>query len=112
MTFIQVEIAETFEIEHEITLNNTAEFKKQLDIFLRSSGKNFILDLNKATYINNSALSIIVKSAIDAINNNKELVIAGMKHPISEIFELVQFNAFIKLFTTREEAIEYFRNKK
>lgn len=112
MAIIQGENAETFEVEQEITLYNTVDFQKQLEIFLRNSGKNLILDLNKAKYVNNSALSIIVKSAIDAIKENRELVIAGMQPPISEIFELVQFNKFIKLFTTREEAIDYFKSKK
>ncbi|MER2105761.1 MAG: STAS domain-containing protein [Solibacillus sp.] len=111
MTFSQLAIADTFEIEHEITIKNMVIFQKNMDKFLLQSKKFMILNLQKVKYLNNSALKIIASAAITAKKNDKELVIVGIRPPIDEIFEIVKFSNFMELFATYDEAIAYFARK-
>ncbi|USB31747.1 STAS domain-containing protein [Paenibacillus sp. YPG26] len=111
MTYIHPDVPGILEIEHEITIKNTDEFRERMEKFLLESGSSLILDLDKVMYLNSSALGIIAHSAMSAKQHNKELVIAGIKPPINEIFEIVKFNAFMELFATRQEALEYFNHQ-
>lgn len=108
MKFIQLEIADTFEIAYEITMKNINDFQCKMDEFLVKSRNCMILDLDKVMYLNNSALGIIAHAVMRAKQAGKELVISGVKPPISEIFDIVNFSTFTKLFLTREEAVDYF----
>ena len=109
MIFTHLEIADIFEVEHEITMNNTEDFKENIEMFLMNSSECMILDLERALYLNNSALRIIACSAMAAKNNNKELVIVGIKPPLNEIFEIVKITNYMRIFKTRKEAIDYFK---
>lgn len=111
MTFVRLEVVDIFEVEQEITIKNNYNFQYNMEKFLLESGINMILDLDKLMYLNNSALGIIAHTAMMAKKNNKELVIAGIKQPISEIFEIVKFASFTQIFATRKEAIDYFTGK-
>ena len=79
MKFIQLDKADTFEIACEITMKNTTYFQCKMDEFLMKSTKNMILDMDKVMYLNNAALGIIAQAALRARQNDKELVISGVK---------------------------------
>lgn len=109
MTFIKEDIADIFIVDYDITFKRVNDFQYHMEKFILQSEKYLILDLMKVMYLNNSALGIIAHTSLKAKEYNKELVIAGNNAPLNEIFEIVNFNIFTQLFTTRKEAIEYFQ---
>lgn len=96
------------EIQREITIKNVYQFKETMVKFLENSGHQLILDLNDVTYLNSSALGIIAETAINANKDHKELIVAGVKPPIDEIFEIVKFRLFMKLFPNLQKALDYY----
>lgn len=108
MRLIKKNLLSILQVDKEITIKNADEFKENMEVFLDEAEKFLILDLTKVSYLNSAALGIIAHAAMNAKKSNKELVIAGVNPPISEIFEIVKFSTFMELFQTVEEAEEYY----
>lgn len=111
MLFVQKKFVDILLIEEEITIKNSDDFKENMMRFLKEGKNQLILDLDSVLYLNSSALGIIAQTAMDAKKRNKELVISGIKPPISEIFDIVKFDTFMHLFPTLEEAEYYYEHK-
>ena len=111
MSFSQADIVDIFKIEHEITFKNMEAFQYNMDRFLVKSRKFLILDLHQVMYLNNAAIGIIAHAAMKAQKIGKELVVTGVISPLSEIFEIIRFNDFMRLFADYDQAIEYFQAK-
>ncbi|MFC0476352.1 STAS domain-containing protein [Robertmurraya beringensis] len=73
--------------------------------------ESVILSLKGVGYINSAGLGVIADAVMQARKQGKELVVANIQGPISEIFEIVKFGSFIHLFATEEEATHFLRNK-
>lgn len=108
MEFIQKDSVDILKIKDEITIKNADEFKRSMENFLADSKDNLVLDLEEVSYLNSSALGVIAQTAMNAKKQDKELVVSGVKPPINEIFEVVKFGAFMKLFSSQEEAEAYY----
>ncbi|WP_042357686.1 STAS domain-containing protein [Bacillus rubiinfantis] len=108
MRVIEKDQVDIFQVFQELTIKNTRDFREKMNRFLVESRKCLILDLQHVSYINSSALEIIAQAAIEARQNNQELVVAGIKPPIGEIFEIVKFAKVTRLFATLEEAVDYY----
>ncbi|MDZ5474112.1 STAS domain-containing protein [Bacillus sp. 31A1R] len=112
MLIIEMDSMDILQVNQEITIKNVEQFKVNLESLLESTQKRYlILDLEKVTYLNSSALGCIADTAMKAKKVNKELVVAGIKPPIDEIFHIVKFEFFMELFKSKEEAVEYFSSK-
>lgn len=109
MTYIDCNIANIFLVDSEITNKNAYVFQYNMEKFLFQSKKYMILDLSNVQYLNNSAIKIIVISAMNAKKVNKELVIAGNNPSVNEIFSSVKFKVYMKLFPSSVEALKYFQ---
>lgn len=96
------------EWNENITLKNVELFRQEMNKLLNYNAKQLMLDLVETSYINSAGLGIIAESVIQARRNNKELVIANIQPSIHEIFSIVKFSTFIKLFESKEEAIQHF----
>ncbi|OCA81956.1 STAS domain-containing protein [Pseudobacillus wudalianchiensis] len=96
------------DIKSEITIKNSDLFRTTMQRLLNHPSLHLILNLEHVTYLNSSALGIIADIAIKAKEAEKELVITGIQSPMNEIFEVVKFDTFMKIFSTAEEAIDYF----
>ncbi|WP_051556328.1 STAS domain-containing protein [Alkalihalobacterium bogoriense] len=111
MIVIQKEKANIVHVKKEITIKNTEKFRQLVEGVVTDVKPYIIIDLSNVVYLNSSALGIIAHAAMNAKKNDKELVIAGIQPPISEIFEIVKFDTFMSLFQTLEEAEQYFESK-
>ncbi len=100
---------QVLEWKENITLKNIELFRQDMNNLLNQDSQNLILNLAETTYINSAGLGIIAESVVQAKRNNKELVISNMEDSIKEIFSIVKFSSFMKLFEVEEEAIEYFQ---
>ncbi|RKQ16777.1 anti-sigma factor antagonist [Lysinibacillus endophyticus] len=102
-------VIQVLEWKENITLKNIELFRQEMNNLLNQDSQNLILNLAETTYINSAGLGIIAESVVQAKRNNKELVISNMEDSIKEIFSIVKFSSFMKLFEIEKEAIEYFQ---
>lgn len=93
----------------DLTLQNIETFKDHMKKLIQSEGHQLILNLKEVNYINSSALGIIADSVLEARKHHKEIVIVEIQPVVIEIFTIVKFSTFIKLFDTQEEAFQYFK---
>jgi anti-sigma B factor antagonist len=100
---------EILEWDEDITLKNAEKFRKTMNEFISGKSEYMILNMNKVKYVNSAGLGVIADSVMTARKEQKELVIAELQESVEEIFKIVKFASFIKLFMTEKEAIDYFR---
>lgn len=108
MELIQKDSVDILKIKDDITIKNAEEFRKGMENFLTEANSNLVLDLEEVSYLNSSALGVIAQSVINAKKQDKELVVSGIKSPIHELFEVVKFETFMKLFSSQSEAEAYY----
>lgn len=94
----------------DITLKNVEQFRQELNNFLNIDKEKLILDLSNTSYINSAGLGVIADSVMQARRNNKELVVANLQQSVKEIFSIVKFASFMKLFDSEQQAIEFFQS--
>jgi anti-sigma B factor antagonist len=105
------ETIHVFAWNEDITLNNTEQFRKAMAELIEWPADYLILNMEQVKYINSAGLGIIADSVMTARKRQKELVIAGVQGSLQEIFHIVKFSAFIKLFETEKEAMHYFHGE-
>ncbi len=89
-------------------LNNVESFRQALEKLLDKQADQLIVNMEGVKYINSAGLGVIADSVMAARARQKELVIAGVEGSLAEIFHIVKFSSFIKLFATEKEAMDYF----
>ncbi|WP_391559424.1 STAS domain-containing protein [Robertmurraya sp.] len=97
----------TYDWNQDVTLKTTDFFREELQSFIQTDNNKLILSLKGVGYINSSGLGVIADAVMQARKQGKELVVANIQDPISEIFEIVKFGSFIHLFVTEEEATQF-----
>jgi anti-sigma B factor antagonist len=96
--------------DHDITLKNVDDFRLAVLELLKCNGNKLILELTGVEYVNSTALGVIADSFQTSRQSHKELVVAGVQPPVEEIFKIVRFGTFIKIFIMVEEAFDYFHS--
>ena len=88
------------------------QFRQEMEKFVHDDVEHLILNLANTNYINSAGLGIIADSVMQARKSQKELVIADIQQSVKEIFTIVKFTSFMKVFESEIEAIEYFGESK
>lgn len=91
----------------DVTLKNVDEFRLSLLSLIENDKKKLILELSQVAYLNSAALGVIADAVISSGRVGKELVIAGIQSTVSEIFKIVHFHTFMKIFTEVQDAYLY-----
>ena len=88
--------------------NASMDFEHQVEESINFSKDNMILDFSELEYICSSGLRVIIQSAKKLKALQQELVLCSMEDYIQEVFEISGFDTFLKIFSTKEEAIKSF----
>lgn len=91
-----------------ITLKNVEHFREEMGKLVNDTKEQLILNLANTNYINSAGLGIIADSVMQARGNQKELVITDIQQSVQEIFSIVKFTSFMKVFKSEQEAVSYF----
>lgn len=95
--------------EEDITLRNNAIFKDNMKELANSDSDKLLLFLQGVQYLNSGALGVIADTVMEARKNQKELVVVTTQSSVKEIFNIVKFSSFIKIFDSKEEGLQYFK---
>ncbi|HHY71748.1 MAG TPA: STAS domain-containing protein [Bacillus bacterium] len=95
--------------EEDVTLKNVASFRDAMKDLIHSDSGRLLLHLKGVQYLNSGALGVIADSVMTARKNQKELVVVATQQSVREIFNIVKFGTFIKIFDTKEEGLRYLK---
>ncbi|ULO10584.1 STAS domain-containing protein [Paenibacillus sp. 19GGS1-52] len=98
--------------DKDVTLKNVDEFRMAIWKLLESDQRKLILELTDVAYLNSAALGVIADAVLTAGRSDKELVMAGIQSTVEEIFQIVHFSTFMKIFIEVNEAYTYFQSLK
>lgn len=95
-----------------VTLKNVDEFRMAIWKLLDSDNSKLILGLTDVAYLNSAALGVIADAVLSSERLGKELIIGGIQSTVGEIFRIVHFSTFMKIFIEVKEAEAYFQGVK
>ncbi|HUO58281.1 MAG TPA: STAS domain-containing protein [bacterium] len=91
-------------VKGQLDTTTAHALEDQLKLALQDKKFNLIIELKDVDYISSAGWGIFI-SELKRIRTAKgDLVLAGMKPEVSEIFELLEFNRIIKSFDDLENA--------
>jgi anti-sigma B factor antagonist len=86
-------------------------FGKKLHSILEDKKFKLIVDLNNVDYISSAGWGILIKEINHIRGQKGDLVLAGMKPQVEEVYEHLEFKSILKAFPNVESAAEKgFRN--
>lgn len=94
--------------QENITLKNIELFRQHMNRLVLQDCEHLILNLAGTNYINSAGLGIIADSVMNSRKNQKELVLVEIDDAVKEIFSIVKFTSFMKIFQTEGEAVDFF----
>lgn len=95
--------------EEDVTLKNIENFRDAVKELLNSDSSRLLLNLQGVQYVNSGALGVIADTVMNARRNQKELVVVATQKSVREIFNIVKFNTFMKIFDNKEAGLNYLK---
>lgn len=95
-------------LKGRLDTNASMDFEQQVEEAIKFSKKSMILDFSELEYICSSGLRVIIQAAKKLKSIQGELVLCCMEDYIKEVFEISGFDAFLKIFSSKEEAVKLF----
>jgi anti-sigma B factor antagonist len=96
--------------EQDVTLKNVDDFRMAVWKLLDGDKNMLILDLSGVVYLNSAALGVTADAVLSSKRNHKELIVSGVQPTVKEIFKIVRFSTFMKMFDELQEALHYYHN--
>ena len=98
----------TVKLIGRLDTNASMEFEQEVEKSINSNSKNMIIDFTDLEYICSSGLRVIIQAAKKLKSLQGELVLCSMEDYIQEVFEISGFDTFLKIFPSKEEAVNTF----
>ena len=95
-------------LKGRLDTNASMDFEQQVEEAIKFSKKNMILDFSELDYICSSGLRVIIQAAKKLKTLQGEVVLCCMEDYIMEVFEISGFDSFLKIFASKDEAINNF----
>ncbi len=94
-----------FSPEGELDVSNVPELNKALGEILKGGQKKIIIDLDRVSYMDSSALGVLVNSLKELRKQNGILKIANLKGNVERIFKLTRLIKFFETYSSTEQAM-------
>jgi len=91
--------------EGELDVSNVPKLKKVFDEVLREGHTKIIIDLDKVTYMDSSALGVLVNTLKELHKKNGTLKIANLSGNVERIFKLTRLIKFFETYPSAREAM-------
>jgi anti-sigma B factor antagonist len=89
--------------------SGTAQFlEEKFRQLIASDSVRFVVDLNDVHYISSAGWGIFVGEIKGVRGRNGDIKLAGMHPDVREVFDLLEFNALLTPYSSKEEAITAF----
>ncbi len=84
------------------------ELEQVIDSLLRRGRYKIVIDLAGVDYISSAGWGIFISHIKDVRSHEGDIKLAGMVPDVHEIFELLEFDKVLQIFSSVDEAIERF----
>jgi anti-anti-sigma factor len=82
------------------------EFDKKFQAWTTANENAFVIDLSGLEYISSAGLRSILASAKQLKAKGGQLLFAGIKGPVKEVFELSGFYSIFRIFDSEADALK------
>jgi len=84
----------------------TDELRGAVADFIEQGNKKLIIDLSKVTYLNSTAIGILVSAHTTYSRNKGTVKLCGINKNINNIFVITKLTLVFEVSDTREDAVE------
>jgi len=99
-------------VEGEVNILNNNEFKSIFNEAFNANQYKIIVNFSKTTYIDSSAISVIISSRNTIVSKNGIITFCCLPVTIEKVFGIIGFKGVVNFFKTLEEAVAYIESKK
>lgn len=92
----------------ELTIHNAHKVRAQIEGEIVKGYRRIIIELEQVTYMDSTALGMLVAIYKTARNENQKVIIAGVNENLRRLLSLTRLNTFFVVYDTCQEAIEKF----
>lgn len=78
--------------------NQVHAIQREFDSLLTAGARFIILDLSDVLFVDSSALAVLVRGMRSCRERNGELLLCGLRQPVSTILELTRMDQAIRIF--------------
>ena len=86
----------------------TDELRSAVADFVEQGTKKLVIDLSKVTYLNSTAIGVLVSTHTSFSKNSGAVKLCGINKNINNIFVITKLTLVFDVAETREEAIKAF----
>jgi anti-sigma B factor antagonist len=84
----------------------TDELRSAVADFIEQGNKKLVIDLSKVTYLNSTAIGILVSAHTTYSRNKGQVKLCGINKNINNIFVITKLTLVFEVCETRDEAVE------
>ena len=90
----------------------TDELRNAVTDFNEQGNKKLIIDLSKVTYVNSTAIGVLVSAHMTYSKNKGQVKLCGINKNINNIFVITKLTLVFDVCETREDAVKSFEQAK
>jgi anti-anti-sigma factor len=84
---------------------NAASFEQKVLGLIDAGERRLVLDLAGLDYVSSAGLRVLLVTAKRLAAVHGKLALASVREPVREVFEIAGLSAFLRVFSTREDAV-------
>jgi anti-sigma B factor antagonist len=84
----------------------TDELRRHISDFVQQGNKKLVIDLSKVTYLNSTAIGLLVSTHTTYSRNKGRLVLCGINKNINNIFVITKLTMVFEVVDTAQEAVK------
>ncbi len=88
--------------------NETDDLRAKLTEISQNEKNQLVLDLDKVTYLNSTALGVLISAHANFTKRGGKIVLANVGKSVENIFIITKLTLVFTIFSTLNEAIQHF----
>ena len=108
---IVVDDVDVFVLTGEWDAYSMPQLGDRLDAALERGDYEIVVDMTAVTFVDMSTLNRVARMMKEVFRHNGHLVIASADRPVLRAIELAGMRLSVRVYSTREEAIEHLRDR-
>ncbi len=105
MTIQEVGEKHLVSLLEDLDLSNSFAFEKKVLETLKQGANVLIFDFSRVTYVDSSGIGTIVRIQRRLKEQGGEIILAGCCDSLMNIFQLINFPKYFRIYKTLEEAL-------
>ena len=93
-------------LQGRLDASSSSEFREKILQIIEDGTNRVILDCENLEYISSAGLRVVLEATKEIKRNDGKIMLCALQDYIKELFEVAQFDAFLPIGDTLEEAIK------